>query len=67
MGFNILPLWPGKQINILLSHINIDNNIKVKEFCDVDQRKIGHYYEHQESTESPKPKISIHHFGSGEG
>ena len=39
----------------------------VKEFCDVDQRKIGHYYEHQESTESPKPKISIHHFGSGLG
>jgi len=70
----VLPHWKqftiwsaGKQGRKLFRSLSKSNQQKVKEFCDVDQRKIGHYYEHQESTESPKPKISIHHFGSVRG
>ena len=48
-------IWSaGKQGRRLFRDLEEENQKKVLEFCDVDQKKIGKNYEYQETKERPK-------------
>ncbi|KAF2355558.1 Glycosyltransferase 2-like [Trinorchestia longiramus] len=58
-------IWSaGKQGRRLYRSLDLNNRRKVRCFCDVDAKKIGKFYTHEESEERPKPRVPILHFRS---
>ncbi|KAK7080661.1 UDP-GlcNAc:betaGal beta-1,3-N-acetylglucosaminyltransferase-like protein 1, partial [Halocaridina rubra] len=56
-------IWnAGKQGRKFYRSLRIENQKKVKAFCDVDIKKIGTFYTYEEAMEKPKPRIPIVHF-----
>ncbi|XP_033126944.1 UDP-GlcNAc:betaGal beta-1,3-N-acetylglucosaminyltransferase-like protein 1, partial [Anneissia japonica] len=56
-------IWnAGKEGRKFYRSLTQENKAKVKEFCDVDAKKIGKVYTYEESKEQPKPTVPIVHF-----
>ncbi|ELT91284.1 hypothetical protein CAPTEDRAFT_97415 [Capitella teleta] len=62
--WNQFSIWnAGKQGRKFFRSLSVENQRKVKCFCDVDPKKINKkFYVYEETDEMPKPRIPIIHF-----